>query len=1261
MRSVLLLACLGVSGLSALAGCDAQLGERVPIRDASFGVAVFREVCQRVTYTADLSEPGAPRARPLDASGSSRRALCRGEVEPAADDAPTVRALFGQRRNIITGIDAGIPEQPEDLQGALDGYLRAMAPLLDDGTLPELMLRSGGSLRELAADEPVVESLARLGHLGGMRPRATAGGVVRAVTESSSLDGFIGAALPLLDSGGRAAIELKAALAASAFTLRHLKPDPEEAASPERTPALLRRLLTSTHPELRESRSLLVALRDPRGLPLLAEVVPPFVKDAQGLALADRAGYFIDASGQRVPYLAPLPEAGAAGREPRDALGRALRTDGSPLYSYADLDGSLLVALLHETGSLLADAPQVPGGAPRDVLLGLVRGVALLGGSRAQLSQFRDGETLTYTGFSERDSVLLDLAHGAAQLLRFQPMTAGRDLADALRGVRALLGDPDLRNQSRLARVTAALLAAADEAKRPAHETARLPDGSTLLDDLVPIVQRLLAVDNGQLAEDVVTALGDEHTKNLGPILARLADERSYFFMRAINSSEGLGDLPRSCMPVMNEEVNGLMPCGVLGDFGSRPDRGAPDRDVTLDWRSRETSNPRNNRSVLSRLLHMVADSNSGRPFCNGRGASIFGGLVRFDDECDMFQIDSVARFFLLSVASPALRDRTDTFAKPAASFREAIRSGRLCRGAAPDPAGKCAGMLSTIDDGVNGDRVLEGIMGIQGFGRYPEPPATARALFMDLDGAMSGAPKRTQDLLFNHVAQGAGYIVDAADPDGRKLRDGSGIERRFIDEHNGVLFALEKVRAPATMPDGSLNKYPADTFYEAIRPLIDAFARHAECAVRDGSGACTRWQNATQILADAMTVLHRHHPSDRSERFGRGFAGSYGPQVRPEGAVSYEALLARMLSQDLLPAVVELAPVIERLTVDGQIGGRRALPLLIQLARFAFDPAVGPALRYRDKDRVALRGDGQPAGPVTVFYLIADALKQQRQIFMRPENLAHKAAFEQARSDALDTLLKLRVSVDGMGDKTYAFADPRLRPMAVLLLDFVIERVLAHGGDPGGWADALVRDATDAVMGPLMPAMLDLGVKIGGDPVARGAAYALLRELVADGPAREALAVTILDGVQLMLDEADLLPLGRAVARLLDPDRGPALTAVTLLRRGRELEQASEQVPAPKQTATRMLRSLYRLDADGVHPMSRLSDAIAEVDRAHPAQGEPAVGDFRAADYGSVLRQIADFLIDEQRGLMRLIRIVQARCQSGSLRAGCPEVPPRG
>ena len=1241
--------------LLALGSCDVDLGPRVPPTASSFGNIVFREACQRVTFSNEIAQGEAG----SDVSGNQARVICQGAAAPVGA-APSLQALFAQRQNIIGGVDTGVPV---DLQDPLDTYLRAVQPLQDDGTMTTLLQQAGDALQKLAADDGAMRSLSKLSHLTGLRPAATAGGLIRATASAPGFDDFVGSALPLLDKSGVAEADLQALLTGLAFELRHLERTTEDPNSPERTPALLRKLLTTARPELLAGKSLQVALRDSRGLPLLEEVVAPYVKDpATGLAKADEDGYFLDGAGRRIAYVPPLPEPGNVGAGSRDAAGRALRPDGKLLYKYAELDGTLLPALLVDAQRLADDAPAVAGGARRDMLFGLLRGAALLGGARKQLTKTRDGETLTYSGFDKDDSALLDLAHGGLQLLRFGSGGAmpAQELTSALTSAKTLLGTEAY--QGPLARALKALLDAADEAKKPAYAAAQLPDKSTLFDDLVPIISRLLAIDNGGLVEDVLTALQDPHSKNLGPIMAQLADERSLFFMRQSGAMDGLDNLAKPCSPSADENLNGLSPCGVVGNFGNKVDRAAADSDATIDWRGKKTDDPKNNRSVLQRLLHMIADSNNGRPFCNGRYATVFGGLVQFNAECDMFQVDSVARFFLLSMATPALRDRTDTLAKSDASFREAMRNSRNCRGVSGDPAAasKCQALLNTIDDGINGDQVLSGMMGIVGFGRYPNSEPAARAIFADVAAATTGASKRTQDLVFNHtkVVDGMGnatFPVDSVDADNRKFRDGTGQDRLFIDEHNGVLFALEKVRAPAKLPDGSTNQFPNDNFYDAMRPLVDAFAKHAECLQRDMTGTCTKAQNATQILADALGVLHKHFPTAKSSRFGRSFANTYGPLVAADGAVTYEPLLAKILGGDLLLATADLSPILLSMTTDGQMGSPRALPVLLRLGRYVFDPAVGPpgGIRYRDQRAVAMRNDGQPAGPVTPFYLLADALQKKKTLLNRPENAVAKQRWDRAISDVIDLLLKVNVSTDGMGNKKYVLDNPRLRPMAQILLDFAVERVAAHGPDLAGWSSKLSTDLTDLLTGPLATAGIDVGSKLSDNDQARAKTYALLRGLLDDKNegARTVMQVVALDGLQLLLADADLTTLGHGLASVVDPKTGPALAGITLLRRGHELEQSSSLVAMPKQVLVRLLRSLYKLDGSGLHPMWRLSDAIGEVNRKNLG----AAGDYTAADYRTLLDSTGKFLVEQQRGLLRFIQIVQSRCLPGSGQPGCP------
>src|SRR5262249_48969087 len=70
--------------LGSLVACEVDLGPRVPPVTSSFGAIVFRESCERVTYSAELQNHSG-----LDVSGVKARALCSGDSVPADAD-PTV-------------------------------------------------------------------------------------------------------------------------------------------------------------------------------------------------------------------------------------------------------------------------------------------------------------------------------------------------------------------------------------------------------------------------------------------------------------------------------------------------------------------------------------------------------------------------------------------------------------------------------------------------------------------------------------------------------------------------------------------------------------------------------------------------------------------------------------------------------------------------------------------------------------------------------------------------------------------------------------------------------------------------------------------------------------------------------------------------------------------------------------------------------------------------------------------------------------------
>src|SRR6185436_14813601 len=105
-----------------------------------------------------------------------------------------------------------------------------------------------------------------------------------------------------------------------------------------------------------------------------------------------------------------------------------------------------------------------------------------------------------------------------------------------------------------------------------------------------------------------------------------------------------------------------------LSVWNTPVNRGAPDNDY--------------NRSVMQRMAHLIHDANN-LQFCNKNGASVSIGInIGNYKPCEMFKIDDLGLFFVLSMADHNLIMATKntryetTYSK--ASFREAIQDPTL-------------------------------------------------------------------------------------------------------------------------------------------------------------------------------------------------------------------------------------------------------------------------------------------------------------------------------------------------------------------------------------------------------------------------------------------------------------------------------------------------------------------------------------------------------------------------------------------------------
>jgi hypothetical protein len=1141
----------------AATACQPSLDTtRTPDSYTTFGAVIYREACQRVAYTGQLAQQAAGEIERVDVSGALGHGVCVAGDPPPPGAPLKLAAIVEQHPEIVANVDTILPPP---LLSSLERFLEQILPLYDDGTMDRAVTGIGNLLGAMAADPDVPPALARLGLRHGYRPASLGPGLVHELVYYPELDNFVGSVLGLVGPGGAAEAEWHQLLAAGALSLSAVQPEADPAA-PDRPLRLALDVLLATDPDLAGGTPRPAVARDVRGIAKVTLVgdalVAPFVDlDHDGLADVDAAGRFVGSDGQALAAPTPFPEAGVADTAPRDALGRALTAPGATttLYQYLDLDSTVLAGATREA---------VPWLDPdKDTALGLAWGAtALMGPRTMQSKSFASASggatnTIMYNGFDLGNSAALDLLHAFIQLL-------GAPDADATVASAATL----LRLfESPTSRAVAAMLDASDRGKQ--HAEAQLPQASTVFDDLAPLVARTLRVPG--LAEDLVAALKDPHVQGVAPMLAQMMSAANQVDFNhtnaAIGSARGAPDF---------DVLPGLDPIVPV-------DRAQPDADY--------------NRSLMQRIAHLVHDA-SGVQYCNKEGATAGG---RTFSKCRLFQIDDLALFFALNLASDDVRmdtnRRATTYNK--ASFREQLTDFPL---------------KTTTPDSLVGDALLENLIGIHGFTRFPTPKALTRALFLRPDD--SGTPA---------------FLINTTDP--ITCSDGD----RFIDVHDRSIVAWE-------LPMSSNTANPNDTFLDAVRPLVDAFARHDECVAVNPAGACTQSQNAVKIFIDLLSALHTHWASPQSSYFGHTYQASDPAAPRfafPDNLVSFEPLLIEVLQGDLVPAVLDFAPVLEGLTVDGTPGGRPALPILIAALRYVFDPQVAPAgLTYRSGATTTVEADGHtPVARATPFYLLADAFAAKRAVLAQLATTDDGAIQASRWKAATSTLVDQVLTVDRVGP-AWQFRNRRFHAITQIVLRVLHDRIQAHAaaGDLDTWVHTeLTSDVTDRLGGPVFAALGDLVIRVEHDRAAHDQLYAMLGYLI-DEPGHDQVFRTVLttlaDLAQLLLDDRDLVPIAHVFGAALDPANATVEASVALVKRSHDLDT--------DKVLLTILRNLYQPNPEGVVPASDLADIVSEMNRSAPGHG----GDFDPGDEHSLLDQLHGFVSDNQRGFVRFLGIVQHR-----------------
>ncbi|HEY3351928.1 MAG TPA: hypothetical protein VGQ83_01645 [Polyangia bacterium] len=634
----------------------------------TFGNVMFEVVCERVGYSHEVDVKAQdPQAR-TDVAGVKYRAACTTPTPagalPAETDAPKVNVLVARRPDVVTALDLILP--PE-LLDPVNKLLQAVLPLYDDGTFSRMNGATGALLRAFAGDDELTAALARLAGRDGYRPLEAALGLTRQIFDYPEIDTVLKSVLGTLDDGG-AAHEPFLALT-RALHLELLTAQPVAAPrDPERTINLALPVLFAEDAQRRFAAGTprLLVRRDFRGVAGLAGstgVPAPFVdRNGDGLPDVDGAGRFVGADGAAIASYWPFPTKDGAGAAPRDAQGRLLASNGQPVYDYVDLDNTLIAGAVRDSLKLF-DVDQ-------DTVLALIRGAASLLGPRGTVAKpytLPDGTTttLTYSGFDPSQAPLLELVYGLLQVLGAPNMDATLD------GTNRLLA----QHENIVAWLVGTALNIKEFAKRPEFAGAAFPEGSTVIDDLIPLLRRLLA--NQALVADLMDALKDPITQNLGRI-------HSYYMTYRDRWDPDPNDL------------NGPP----IGGFTHKVDRAAPDSGL--------------NRSLNHRLFHLVHDTN-GAVLCSKAGATVevLGiGVATYDTACDLFKIDNLGKFYVQSMAR--VWDSEVNAYVPKAKFPMNLK------------------FPLTLASRSMMDSVLESESGITGFKTHPSTEALNRVIFAD-------------------------------------------------------------------------------------------------------------------------------------------------------------------------------------------------------------------------------------------------------------------------------------------------------------------------------------------------------------------------------------------------------------------------------------------------------------------------------------------------------------------------------------------------
>jgi hypothetical protein len=1193
---------------------------------------LFRIMCKRVAFDAHRGE----------SSGVRFDDVCDGLLDTtgALAGSPRLTALTQRRAEVVAALAQTMGDRPVTggnafVEGELKAFLTSLVPFYEppDDVLPRASRAIADMMNQLVQPldpqglattatpaalraQGVLEKLASVGQRKGYRAANRSLGAIRPFLQYPGLDELGQRLLGLVAEGG----------AGHGAFLDVLRAGALELAEPAVTVAA--REDTSLHVAL----DLLLAPDD-----TLAQAGegPLWVlrRDLNGNAQTTELG-------ARRSDVTPYPVPSRVDTLPRGPLDPAL-----DYFRFFDASKTPLAAGMREAKKIVERA--VPG--QPSTLEKVGRGLRpLLGPSVARSVQFA-GKSHEFVGPDLVSGPLADLVYAIGAFARYP------ETADLLALLAALLE----QNENAAAAPVKMMLDVDRLADEPRFEGAKLVgvDGTPnspheWWDDVIAVGIR--ALKRPGLITELVSSFTVGEAAVQGQLYASWMAHRdrvSYngdpLTMSGPAASQSDPNTLGACeAPCYTPEQIALVNEPVVREYSDVVDRSLPDVGM--------------NRSLWQRTMSMIHSFN-GLPLCNKKGAFLsihgvpflspfllpLGGPPPGFDECEIVQLDDSTQIFaqaMLGTASVGLKDEiTQVLA--------AISSPLI---------------------GSTGD-IQEREAQITGFRDSPTPQSLTRFIYAPRNKWVNDLfePVKTRDgVLLTEFEPGALFPTEV--PDRNAIVNG--VAQSFITAGKPLVAAFEKHELrddEGKLVDGYMFGH-----------LMEIFHRHwssrksTPCPLSDNDPVCAA---LGQNVRDCNTGCTQSRDAGPDAKY-------YSPQTN---LVSYEPLLIEAFTRyDFTGVLARAAADLQKITVNGTDG----LTILGKFVERAL--TADTELRYRDGRAFAMTNtcvmvagaDGNPTKPecdcpagaveqadktclmpqghtvrkgriieggVPPIYMLLDALKGFDNAFARTENADRQKPWRDARSSLVDQFLT--AVVDPLDPSKAVLQNRRARAMGIVVARWLEKRLRVHAdaGDLVSWSGGL-SDRFEKTFGhPLVAGALDLLDVVWSD-VAAGEELAKVSAYLMDATQADAFAglmVAAADTLTFLDREPALTPIVQFAALGLAPDafdaldqgtkpsveRGAVSAGLALTHKVVNLDQAPTLSPLG-----RLLANLVLPNDLGESPLETMFDATADVNRRDPYQ--PTTQPFSAGDNREVFNQVQSFLLDTDRGIERLYKVIQNR-----------------